>query len=464
MLTVFSGCVIKTPQPAPPRDRSFAVSLEDANGQPLVGDVTITFGLEARREPFTVGRVEFSHVADCPTRVRVEAKVLGYTGRPHPDSYGPEQVACGVNADGSPFTARLIFDKDKPPAPPKPVWPPTIARAPLPEHNPDTFESPNEETPKSWHPVYRTVTQVVPSQPDVRWWRGNAWGVTVPGLPAVPGGARPGSPAESRVLTYFLGRYERAKPGMEQIILDAHRAAGYTHVSLSPQDEFVEGMSEDQYVAMAARVKAAGFFVHHLFLSKYYTDHDNPDFSQPFRLMEKLAEVGALDVVTPAWEMNFMQPDVVRRVINAFAAKRDELAVRYTARARLMLHFFPHYIAWQPDGTAPGPWWNENIRVGVDGVLYQGDPTYTMGMLSARLQDAQNRLSVGGAWGVTQDLDLVLWEDQATNQYNNGMTGNGRIADEAEGDLRGLEAIATPGPIPIRGAGNGLRKMDGHAQ
>lgn len=462
MFVVLSGCVINTPKPAPVGAATVSVKLLDNDTGELLpppGDVAISYGLQAQGNQDVNGRVSFGAIP-CNLPVTAVVKVAGYL----PDRV--EEVAsaalrnCPWNPDYE-ITIRLT-KKPAPPAPPKPVWPPK-PRAPLPPHNPSTFESPDDSTPKSWHPVFTTAPVLPPPDASCRVHRGDAWGVTVPGLPDVPGGARPGTPAASRVLTYFLGRYERAKPGMEQTILEAHAAAGYTHFSLSPQDEFAEGMSEAEYVAMSVRVKRAVGCVHHLFLSKYYTDAANPDLTQSFRLMDALAEAGALDVITPAWEMNFMQPDVVRRVINAFAAKRDALAVKYTARARLALHFFPHYISWQANDETPGHWWNENIRVGVDAVYYQGNPEWTMGMLSARIQDCLQRLVAGGTWGLTKSIDFILWEDIATQQYNNLRTGNGRLADEAEGNLRGLEGVSVPGPMPVIGYGGGARKMDGSA-
>lgn len=426
-------------EPPKPVLRGVTIHLFNTQGERINGDVTLnnqTFGVG-------IGGGRLDTIEDCPVPLTVKVTAEGYF--PYEGTY---TESCGE--------IELRVTLAKIPEPPKPIpapWPPAKSRAPLPPHNPDTFETADPNVDPTWHRVY-TVLPPVPWEPLVDWWRGDAWGVTVPGLPPVEGGARPGSPAESRVLTYFLGRYERAQKGMEATILAAHKAAGYTHFSLSPQDEFAQGMSEDQYVEMAKRVKEAGFFVHHLFLSKYYTDSTNPDLSQTFRLIDKLDAVGALDVVTPAWEGNFMQPDVLRRVIT-------EVTNKVAGRALVMLHFFPHYISWQANNESPGGWWNELINLGVDGVLYQGDPAWTMGMLSARIEDCLKRLVGGGMWGLSKTLIFVAWEDQATNQYNNGYTANGRLADEAEGNLRGYEAVCVRGPMYVRGYGNGGRRMDG---
>lgn len=466
-----SACraILPTPHrpPVEPPTRQVEIQVVDGAQKPLQGvTVTIEAG-DFKRDYRDVGDPEghagFGEIPNCQIAAfTIEASKPGYMTH----KAGPfREGYCGNFKREEAIVIALV---ERPTPPPVIVtWPPALPRSALPPHNASTIEAPNADTAPSLHPVF-TDPPDPPSRPLVRFWRGDAWAVTVPGLVPVPGGAAGGTPAESRVLTYFLGRYERARAGSEAQILAAHRAAGYTHFSLSPQDEFAQGMSEDGYVAMTQRVRAAGFYDHHLLLSKYYTDRDNPDLSQTMRLLDRILPAGPCDVealpgtaracpvITPAWEGNFMEPEVLLRVILAIAGKVGD-------RGRVMLHFFPHYIAWQIDGTAPGPWWNQLIDAGVDGVLYQGDPSWTMGMLSARLQDAQNRLSTGGAWGVKKDLDLVIWEDQATNQYNNGRTGNGRLADEAEGNLRGLEAVSTPGLMPIMGAGNGIRRMSGAA-
>src|SRR5262245_53254014 len=81
------------------------------------------------------------------------------------------------------------------------------AHAPLPPFDPDTFETADPSTPPTWHYVPTTLWQTPLPPDDPRWWRGDAWGVTVDNLPYVEGGAS--GPAQSRVLTYFLGRYGR---------------------------------------------------------------------------------------------------------------------------------------------------------------------------------------------------------------------------------------------------------------
>lgn len=332
------------------------------------------------------------------------------------------------------------------------TWPPP-PRAPLPPQNEGTWETADPNVPVTFHPVFTTLPQEPPDKPDIRFWRGDVWGVTVPGLPHVEGAATPGTPAAERVLTYFLGRYGRA---WEDRILEAHRAAGYTHMTLLGQDEFAYGMSEAEFIAMSKRVKAAGFFVHQAGRSKYYTDAHNPDLTIAQRIGEKLLDAGACDIWTPAGEMNYWSPAIVRQMI-------DQDAAWLNHRARMMLHFYPHYISWPEDKVeSSAEWWHKNTGK-VDGVLYQGDPSWTAGMMAARLQDVQVRLVAGGVYQLPVSYDVVAYEDIATQQYANGSTGNGRLADEAEGNLRGFENCCVPGPIRISGYGNGGRRPDGSA-
>jgi hypothetical protein len=360
--------------------------------------------------------------------------------------------------------------------PPAPI---IVVRPPLPPFDPDTTD-PDTSAPL---PVYTTLRAAPPATADVRWWRGDAWGLTVPGLPRVPGGAE--GPAQSRVLTYFLDRYGRE---WEDEILRLHRDYGYTHISLSPQDSFAAGQSEDDYVAMSVRCRQAGLFVHHLMRSKYYTPASahvttarwdptlnllrdrwrrppqvapaSPELSVPAALIERLLREGAMQVETPAWEMNYWSPSVCRAMI-------DHDAALIGTRCQIRLHFYPHYISWQENDESPTDFWRANYGR-VDGVLYQCDPYWTAGMMAARTTDCLDRLASGGLWGLGDSgrghpIDLTVWETVATCQFGNGYDGDGRLADEDIGNLKGFECGNAPGMMTVQGYGNGGRRPDGTA-
>jgi hypothetical protein len=53
-----------------------------------------------------------------------------------------------------------------------------------------------------------------------------------------------------------------------------------------------------------------------------------------------------MQVESPAWEMNYWSPVVVRRMI-------DHDAARIGTACRMMLHFYPHYISWQGNTETP---------------------------------------------------------------------------------------------------------------
>jgi hypothetical protein len=378
----------------------------------------------------------------------------------------------------------LLLLSRKPAPPPLPPRPAPEPRTPLPPFDEGTWESPDANTPASYHPVYTELTTTPALFGDPRWWRGDCWGVTIPGLPPVEGGAS--GPAQDRVLSYFLGRYGR---DWEDRILEANLVRGHTHFSLSPQDEFAAGMSTDDYVAMSVRVRQAGFNVHHLLRSKYYTEPasvivmgtgqrrrrlrahlDPPDLWGPHisraafdpasmrPLIEQLLAAGAAQVFTPAWEMNFWSPTACRAMI-------DHDAAVIGMNALIEIHFYPHYISWQEPDETPTDFWLANYGK-VDGVLYQCDPFWSAGMMTARVTDALDRLAPGGIWGLGDSgrghpIDVVTWETIATCQYNGIDDGNGREADEDQGNRKGFELLCTPGAMAPYGFGNGGRAADG---
>lgn len=356
-----------------------------------------------------------------------------------------------------------------------------VLRPPLPPFDTDTVD---HETGAPL-PVYKTLRETPPEN-DVSWWRGDAWGITIPNLPFVPGGAQ--GPAQSRVLTYFLDRYGRSN---EDRTLKTHLEYGYTHISISPQDSFAFGTSEDDYVRMSVRCRAAGLNVHHLMRSKYYpwaapgsksvmkydprhnrlrekirkpptqfasTKGVSGDLDGPNRLIERLLSEGVMQVETPAWEMNYCSPEEVRAMI-------DHDAALIGMRCHIMLHFFPHYISWQKNDESPTDFWKANYGK-VDGVLYQCDPYWTAGMMAARTTDCLDRLCPGGLWGLGDSgrghpIWLPVWETIATCQFNNDHDGDGRLADEDIGNLKGYENTCSPGRMTVMGFGNGGRMPDG---
>jgi hypothetical protein len=82
-------------------------------------------------------------------------------------------------------------------------------------------------------------------------------------------------------------------------------------------------------------------------------------------------------------------------------------------------------------------------------------------MIQARGNDISVRLIRGGLWRLPDTVDWVPFEVVAQLQFNNETDGDGRLADENIGDLKGFETLCTPGPLPPRGFGNGARHPDG---
>jgi hypothetical protein len=330
----------------------------------------------------------------------------------------------------------------------KPKPPVLVARPPLPPFDPDSVD-PETGAPL---PVQTALRDAPPAHADVTWWRGDAWGITLPSLPAVEGGGV--GPAQDRVLTYFLDRYGR---DWEAVILETHRRYGYTHISISPQDSVAAGMTPTEYVDLAVRCRKAGLFVHHLLRSKYYTSVA-PNLDDVNPLVERLLDEDAAQIISPAWEMNFWSPEVVRAMI-------DHDAALIGTRARIMLHFYPHYISWQPNDQTPTDFWTDNYGK-VDGVLYQCDPSWSAGMMNARATDCLDRLAPGGLWGLGDSgrghpIDFTVWETVATKQYSNQVDGDGRLADEDQGNLKGYECTCSVGRMTVKGYGNGGRMPDG---
>ncbi len=222
-------------------------------------------------------------------------------------------------------------------------------------------------------------------------------------------------------LDVFLDRYGSK---WEDKILRAHLERGYTHISLSPQDSFAAGQSVDDYIAMSVNARQAGLFVHHLMRSKLYTAND-PSLADVDALIDRLLEEDAMQVESPAWEMNYWSPVVVRQMI-------DHDAARIGTACRIMLHFYPHYISWQGNTETPTDFWKANFGK-VDGVLYQCDPGWTAGMMAARANDCLDRLAPGGLWGLSDSgrghpIDFTDGKSSRRSNFATSSTATGAWA------------------------------------
>lgn len=318
-------------------------------------------------------------------------------------------------------------------------WPQPVARAPL------TFEGNDGSL------VCHTdlpAGLVIPSTPSLTFWRGDAWGVTVPGLPFVNGGS---SVHPERVLTWFFDRWS---PDWQKQILDAYRQRGYTHFALSwPDSRSGNGQSVSQFVATAQTVKAAIPYVAVFLTSKVY-DPANAD--APTRMaavtpvLDALVQAHAVDIVVVGWELDlFNDGQDLENFIDALSQRYPTLP--------LYVHFTTYKTSWQPDGQPRAQFWQHMAAfrasvgaTGQIGLLYQGNPTDSCGLQQAHFNDAQVEAS-----GIADNGGIVIpWELVAEQQFDGP-------ADETFGVTRGRELLATPGPLLASGGGNGLFNADG---
>jgi hypothetical protein len=289
---------------------------------------------------------------------------------------------------------------------------------------------------------------VIPARPTLRFHRSNAFAVTIPGLPHVPGDGQPGM-----LLTWFLDRYPL---DVQTSSLLTYGQRGYTHFPLSWPDSRAFGQSEDQFVATCQRVQQAGQYAGVFFGSKDFDPMNDDVNGWPSRcdsLVDKLIAARAIDYAMPAWEWNLwnVPGDQTYAIFRHFGDKLTPAGVP------LYYHGGVENIAWQADGENTASFYQHLVGV-LTGCLYQADVSWTPGMMQARLNDVTDRF--GGNFGFPTDsgfghpFDCIAWELNATAQFYGQQ-------DEGRGNLTGYEALCTAGPIPVYGYGNGACRPDG---
>lgn len=320
-----------------------------------------------------------------------------------------------------------------------PPWPRPASRAPLVLEGNNALGMVCPQTP--------IVT--VPAGPDRRFWRTDAWGVTVPGAPLIAGG---NGRHPERILSWFFDRYPT---DAQRQILEANRRDGYTHFTLSWPDSRVSGgidnggQTPQQFAATAVVVHQAIPYVHVMLTSKYF-DAEGADAD------ERMAAVSpAIDALIAAgftgedlilgvgWELDlFNEGQRLENFIHALHAKYPQFD--------LYAHFTTYKTSWQPDGHPRAQFW-EATQGELTGLLYQGNPSDDCGLMAAHFNDAQIEPSGLRAAGAI----LVPWELVAESEYDNDHP------NEDEANARVWSIMQTPGAILANGGGNGWRFPDG---
>ncbi len=326
-----------------------------------------------------------------------------------------------------------LFGRSQPPAP-------VLARPPLPPFPPGTYD------------------QILPWDPPYTrdYLRANAWGITLPGAPFVPGGS---SKHPERILSWFWDRYPQ---DWQARWLWANRSYGYTHAivsapdSLGPVDNGPDsppggGFTLDQFVGTCRRIKATLPYVTCFLGSKYFQPRDMTVgrwIAYVAPLLDALLPV--VDEVVPGWEWDLWNvPGATTVGVAKYIGNRA-----HTAGKSCWLHFSSEKTSWFADGDPRGRdgFWAD-VQPEVDGILYQTTPTWDIPTTQARLVDTLSHFGDG-------PLKLRFFEDQASLMFD------GDLPDETAADLRGYCACCTVDNVRHTGAkvwgyGNGARRPDG---
>ena len=284
----------------------------------------------------------------------------------------------------------------------------------------------------------------LPGPYDPEFWRGDAWGVPVPGLPLLPGLTSAEHP--ERCLTWFLG-HPLWKDWID-LILTAHAECGFTHFTLGYADNRDAcGLSDRQYRDLSAYVRSWGFDVHHHLGSKVF-DPANQTWDGYWR--DRLTPVLALLTAARAaqhvsfWEWNLwnIPGQVTEDVIAGVSALTKPFGVRQ------WMHNGPEATWW---GAAPDnrfTWW-DRMAAGhggpLTGLLYQIDCfSWNNGMRQARIRDTTDRqedtVFASGA------AKFVAWEVDAALMFS------GDQPDQAHAAADAYLLLCTNGRAPVSGA------------
>jgi hypothetical protein len=258
--------------------------------------------------------------------------------------------------------------------------------------------------------------------------RANAWAVEIEGLPWVPGAAME---QPQRMLTWFQDRYP-----MEYQIkgLKKHASYGYTHFIRSAPDSMQgNGLSLNQLVDSCGLTKQYIKYVHMFIGAKPQAWGGQPQdmstqqwLDYAFPIMEALMNAKVVDEFTPGWEWNLWN---IAGGTESPSIQVPQSIAQYalTKGISTWMHFSPHVTYWGADGTdCPDRYSYWQNLPDVRGIMYQGDSSWDIGELQARMVDTLKQFGQQG------NVHLFrMYEDIAWIQYMNNPPS------EADGNLRG---------------------------
>lgn len=243
----------------------------------------------------------------------------------------------------------------------------------------------------------------------------------------------------------------------QERILTTHAQSGYTHATLSWPDARGRGKSIEDYVRSSQRVNQFGQFAGHFFGSKDFDPWNDDENGWPARcadVIDALQQADAIQYAVVGWELGIwnIPGDVLYAICRRFRRMLDP-------KIPLYVHFQTEAISWQKNGEDSLSFWHHMADGTLDGIFYQADVKWSMGMLQARINDGLERF--GGSYGPLlrpdgKPFEYVVFEDSAENRFA------GEITEDRQ-DLIGLAAMLTQGPIACAGYGNGCRKQSGEA-
>jgi hypothetical protein len=289
----------------------------------------------------------------------------------------------------------------------------------------------------------------MPSNYDPLFWRGNAWSVTLPGLPWLPGLTSSNFP--DRCLTWFLG-HPLWKDWIDRI-LTAHAERGYTHFTLSWPDANAScGQSQAQFVDLCAYVRSWGFDIECKLGSK---DVNPPDQTWLGYWKDYIAPVTSALIQARAvqhvdiWEANaFNVPGRTFQDILLGIQGLTQWAGVYQ-----WVHFSPGVTWWGAPDFLPNrfDWWDAQQGV-LTGLLYQTNcADWDQGERQARIQDTTTR----DANFMSGVFKFVAWENDASCGFDNAQP------DERTSAADSYLLLCTPGNCAVSGFGNGCWLVDG---